>query len=186
MLFPFNQRESEMSRIKPLEYEEASPESKKLWDDQIARYGRMTNMKRTLARSAPALSAYMEWYTLKDTVTPFLGDRLTYLFSHAISTQSNCLICGTFFRRILIDAGENPDDLKLSEREQLVVDFGALISKNAWDISDPLFARLKKEFSDDQILAMTAFAGLMVATNIINNVLHVDLDEYLLPYAKKG
>ena len=175
-----------MSRIKPLEYDEASPEAKKLWDDQIAQHGRMTNMKRTLARNAPSLSAYMEWYTLRNEIAPFLGDRLTYLFAHAISIQSNCLICGTFFRRILIDAGENPDDLKLDDREQLLVDFGYHLSKNAWDVSDDLFARLREAYTDDQIVVLTAFAGIMIATNVINNALHVELDEYLLPYAKKG
>ena len=28
---------------------------------------------------------------------------------------------------------------------------------------------------------LTAFAGLMVATNLFNNALHVDLDDYLQP-----
>ena len=31
----------------------------------------------------------------------------------------------------------------------------------------------------DQIVALTAFGGLMVATNLFNNALQVDLDDYL-------
>jgi hypothetical protein len=31
-----------------------------------------------------------------DTVRPFLGERLTYLFAHAVSTETDCLICSTF------------------------------------------------------------------------------------------
>ncbi len=49
----------------------------------------------------------MEWYPLRDEVAGFLGDRATTLFAHAISTQSDCLICSTFFRRILIDVGDS-------------------------------------------------------------------------------
>jgi hypothetical protein len=30
--------------------------------------------------------------------------------------------------------------------------------------------------------ALTAFGGLMVATNLFNNALRVDLDDYLQPY----
>mgnify|MGYP002778403067 CR=1 FL=1 len=173
-----------MPRIEPISREQADPQAQQVWDDQIASHGRMTNMKRTLARSGPALAAYMQWYPLRQEIAPFLGERLTNLFAHAISTQTDCLICGTFFRRILIDAGENPDELKLDDREQLVVEFGRQIAKDAWGVSEPLFARLQSYFNDDEILKLTAFAGLMVATNIINT-LHVELDDYLAAYRSK-
>ena len=75
--------------------------------------GRITNMKRTLLHSLPAFHALMEWYPLRDTVQPFLGERLTHLFAHAVSTETDCLICSTFFRRLLIESGENPDALEL-------------------------------------------------------------------------
>ena len=81
-------------------------------------------MKRTLLHSLPAFHALMEWYPLRDTVQPFLGERLTTLFAHAISAETDCLICSTFFRRILIEAGEDPDELELDEREEAVVEFG--------------------------------------------------------------
>ena len=31
---------------------------------------------------------------------------------------------------------------------------------------------------------LTAFGGLMIATNVFNNALRVDLDDYLLPFRK--
>jgi hypothetical protein len=34
----------------------------------------------------------------------------------------------------------------------------------------------------EQVVALTAFGGLMVATNLFNNALQIDLDEYLVPY----
>ena len=37
----------------------------------------------------------------------------------------------------------------------------------------------------EQIVALTAFGGLMVATNLFNNALQVDLDEYLHRYRKE-
>ena len=52
----------------------------------------------------------MTWYDLRDEVVPFLGERLADLFSHAISAGTDCLICSTYFRKALIDSGENPDD----------------------------------------------------------------------------
>ena len=67
----------------------------------------MTNMKWTLAHSPVALDALLQWYPLHDEVAPVLGERRTWLFCHAISTAGDCLICSTFFRRLLIDAGRH-------------------------------------------------------------------------------
>ena len=47
------------------------------------------------------------------------------------------------------------------------------------------FGRLAARLRPEQIVALTAFGGLMVATNLFNNALRVDLDEYLEPYRKK-
>src|SRR5262245_36043790 len=105
-----------MARIPPLEYEQAAPDARVELDRQLAAHGRVTNMKRTLAHAPAALHALMQWYPLRETVLPFLGERLTTLFTHAVSTQTDCLICSTFFRRILIESGEDPDKLTLDER----------------------------------------------------------------------
>ncbi|TPX05020.1 hypothetical protein FJ656_08790, partial [Schumannella luteola] len=47
--------------------------------------GRITNMKRTLLGHVPSFDAYMEWYTLKDELEPYIGERAVSLFSYAIS-----------------------------------------------------------------------------------------------------
>ena len=103
---------------------------------------RITNMKRTLAHSAPSFRALMVWYPLRSAVEPFLGPRLTNLFAHAISTGADCLICSTFFRRILIEAGEDPDRLELDARESCVVEFGRQLAADPHTIADDLFQRL--------------------------------------------
>jgi alkylhydroperoxidase family enzyme len=150
-----------------------------------AAHGRVTNMKRTLARSPVALRALMTWYDLRDELAPFLGERLTTLFAHAISAGTDCLICSTFFRRLLIDAGEDPDRLRLDEWEQTVVEFGRQLAVDPHGVSDELFGRLAARLSPEHIVALTTFGGLMVATNLFNNALRVDLDEYLYAYRKE-
>ncbi len=173
-----------MARIPPLTLEEAAPAARKELEQQIASHGRATNMKRTLACSPAALHAFMQWYDLHAEVVRFLGPRPTMLFTHAISSQTDCLICSTFFRRWLIEAGDNPDDLRLDERDQVLVEYGWQLARNANAVSDELYARLARFLSPDQIVTLTAFGGLMIATNVFNNALRVDLDEYLFPFRK--
>lgn len=173
-----------MSRIPPLEHEQASPAARVELDRQIADHGRVTNMKRTLAHAPAALHALMQWYPLRDAVRPFLGERLTTLFAHAVSTQTDCLICSTFFRRILIESGEDPDKLTLDERERAVVEYGRQLARDPNRVSDELYERVARFLEPAQIVALTAFGGLMIATNVFNNALQVDLDDYLQPFRK--
>ena len=70
-----------MARIPMVEYETASPQAKKEYDDQIAKHGRITNMKKTLLNNIPSFKALMEWYTLRDELALFLDDFSINIFS---------------------------------------------------------------------------------------------------------
>ncbi len=167
-----------------LEAHEVTGAVREEFDRQVATHGRMTHMKRTLAHSEVALRALMEWYALEAEVKPFLGERLTRLFVHAISSETDCLICSTFFRRLMVEAGEDPDTIRLDAREQAVVDFGRQMAKDSNQVSDPLYAELARQFTPPEIVTLTAFGALMIATNVFNNVLRVELDPYLHPFAR--
>ncbi len=156
-----------MPRIAPLDYAQMPPEARAAHDGHLQR-ARITNMKRTLLHSVPAFDALMTWYDLRDAVQPFLGDRLTTLFAHAVSSETDCLICSTFFRRILIDSGEDPDALAITPHR----------------VPDAVYDPVSGYFGDEQMVALTAFGALMVATNVINNALGVPLDDYLQPYRR--
>jgi alkylhydroperoxidase family enzyme len=175
-----------MARIEPVADAAMAPAARAELDRHVAAGGRATNMKRTLAHSPAALHALLQWYPLRDEVAPFLGDRLTTLFAHAVSTQTDCLVCSTFFRRLLIQSGEDPDNLLTDEREQAVIDYGRQLARDPNSVSDELHGRLARFLRPEQIVALTAFGGLMIATNVFNNALRVDLDGYLEPFRKPG
>ena len=171
-----------MPRIAPLEREQTTGEVRAMFDRELARFGRLTNMKRTLFRSPTAYHALMEWYPLFETIKAFLGERLALVFAHAISSESDCLICTTFMRRLLINRSENPNELNLDETGKVLVEFGRAVVRPGNRVPDELYRQLASLFNAEQIVALTAFASLMVATNMINNILEVDLDEYLYEY----
>ncbi len=175
-----------MPRIRPVEYDEATPAVRAAHDEVVREHGRITSMKRTLLHSPPAFHALMEWYALRDTVQPFLGERLVNLFSHAISSENDCLVCSTFFRQIITESGEDPDRYELDEREEAVVEFGRCLAKPFARVPDETYTRLAATFTAEQIVALTAFGALMVATNVFNNALDVELDGFLDPYRKDG
>ncbi|MDR2047404.1 MAG: hypothetical protein LBP79_05890 [Clostridiales bacterium] len=174
-----------MSRISVLEYEALSAEAKKEYDGQIEKHGRITNMKKTLLHSVPAFRVLMEWYPLRDEVVKFVGEFSLNVFAYAISYGNDCLVCSTFFRKILRDNGQDPDDLKLDDTSKLLMDYAAACIAKPVNVDDALFGRMRGRFSEEQLVLLTAFAGMMIATNLINNALGVDLDDYLTTYTKK-
>ena len=127
-----------MPRIKPLEREDLEEPARSVFDRELARFGRLTNMKRTLMHSLPAYHALMQWYPLFDTIKAFLGEQLAVIFAHAISAETDCLICTTFMRRLLIESKCNPDDLKLDDKGNALVDFGRSVARQGNRVSNDL------------------------------------------------
>ena len=171
-----------MTRIAPLDRDSAPAASQSIAAEHEAAGARMTNMKWTAARSPETLAMLLTWYPLYDRVTAFLGVRRAQLFCHAISAQNDCLICSTFFRRLLIDAGEDPSDLQLDDEDELVVALGRRLAVDPHDVDDELFGRLRERYDEQQVVELIGFGAIMVATNVFNDALGVPLDEYLVPY----
>jgi len=128
----------------------------------------------------------MEWYPLRDEVASFLGDRDTTIFAHAVSTETACIVCSTFFRRILVDSGEDPDRLELNARTQALVAFGRELGRDQGRVPAAAYAAVAELLSPPQVVALVAFGAMMVATNIVVNALDIDLDDYLEPYRRPG
>jgi alkylhydroperoxidase family enzyme len=164
--------------------ENADAAQRTRFEDQIAAHGRITNMKRTLLHSPKAFDVYMEWYSLAALLEEFIGQRAVSLYSYAISAGNRCLVCSTFFRKILIDSGDDPDAPQLNEEESLLMDLGFSISEDPHHIDPAVYEALKQRYSEEQIVALFSFAGIMAATNLFNTVAQVPLDEVLYQYRR--
>ena len=177
---------SGMTRIAPAGPDDAPEASRRIAAEHEAAGGRMTNMKWTAARSPETLEMLLTWYPLHDRVAAFLGARRAQLFCHAISAQNDCLICSTFFRRLLVDAGEDPDALELDTDDELVVALGRRLATDPHGVDDELFGALRERFGEEEVVALVGFGAIMVATNVFNDALGVPLDGYLEPYRKQA
>ncbi|HET9277055.1 MAG TPA: hypothetical protein VFN95_02695 [Flavitalea sp.] len=172
-----------MARIQPLVIKEISADVKMAFERHIREYGgRITNMKATLGHSLPGFEAYMQWYPLYSEVEKILGKRMASLYAHSISCAADCPLCSTFFRKIIIDSGETPEKLDLSEAEKDVLNFGSGIAKHKGNIADHLYNKVAVNYRKSEMVILVAFAGIMIATNIFNNVIETEIDEYLSAY----
>jgi alkylhydroperoxidase family enzyme len=174
-----------MTRIGPADPATAPEASRALADAHEATGARMTNMKWTAARSPETLAMLLTWYPLFDRIAGFLGERRAQLLAHSISDRNECLICSTFFRRLLIDAGEDPGELELDEEDELIVELGRALADDP-HIDEDLYGRLAARYDEQQLVELAGFGAIMIATNVVNDMLGVPLDDYLQPYRKSA
>ena len=172
-----------MARISPINDSELQPSVQLAFESHIKKYNaRITNMKATLGHSLLAFEVYMQWYPLYEQVEDILGKRLAYLYAYSISKASDCPLCSTFFRKIIIDAGEKPEHLELTPLQKAVTDFGSSVAKYQGNIRDHVYNCIAELYSKTDMVVLIAFAGQMIATNVFNNVIETDIDEYLAEY----
>lgn len=145
----------------------------------IASHGRISNLRATLLGHVPSFRAYLEWYTLKDELVPVIGERGVSLLSYAISDETGCESCALFFRRVLEEAGEDPDAPRPGRRDHLLLEFGRQVARDPHSVPDGMYAELADHFSPAQRVLLVAFAGLMIATTLVNTVGRVPVDPEL-------
>ncbi|TAU85057.1 hypothetical protein [Rhizobium leguminosarum] len=173
-----------MSHLPQIDYDTASEEVRAAHDEEVRLRGRMTNMKRTLLHSPAAHRIYAEWFTLRAELDPDVSDRAIWIFSHAISKAAKSKIAITFFRRALINKGFNPDALEFSDEEALLDAFGKATVADSNAVPAELWAKLKQRYETKVLVDLVAFAGIMLATAVFNNVVEVDFDPELEAFAE--
>jgi alkylhydroperoxidase family enzyme len=172
-----------MPRVPPVAAGELTPSVREAFEKHVKEYnGRITNMKATLGHSLTAFEVYMGWYPLYRNVEKILGSRLAYLYAHAISEAAECPLCTTFFRKKIIDSGEDPQKLALDSLQKDILYFGSAIARRQGNINDWVYNKVAEHFSKAEMIILVAFAGQMIATNIFNNVVETDIDKYLADY----
>jgi len=172
-----------MPRILPLQPHEITEPVQTAFEKHKQEFSaRITNMKATMGKALPVFTVYMTWYELYDEMKKFTGERLAYLFAHAVSEGSNCPLCTTFFRKIIMEHGEKPEELVLTGDEQMLLDFGTEIANNKGEVNEELYKKIAARYSEQEIITLVGFAGQMIATNVFNNALQVQIDDYLMPY----
>lgn len=169
-----------MARVKLLKPEELTGKAREAYE-KLEADNKVTNMKLVMLQDYGTFLAYMGWYDSWTSLEKIVGLRAATIYAHAISTTNGCMLCSLFFISDLKALGLNPDELILDEKEEILVQLGQQIVKDPTKVSDELIESLRKYYTDQEIVAIIAFAPQMQATNNFNSVLGVDIDERLLP-----
>lgn len=166
-----------LPHVLPLSFDDMSPEAQKAYESEYALRGPVTNMKRTLLHSLTAYRVYMGFYDLAQKVSDTIGKTGQWLFCHSIAVGNQCAVCSTYFGYLLKQNGINPSEYKPSDTEALLMELGRQLSRDneTARVTSDVWQKLKKNYSDEQIVDLIALGSQMVAANQFNDVLEVDV-----------
>ena len=163
-----------MARIKPVDYNSASEEIKTLHDEYVKKIP-MNNMKLTLLNNPVAFKVLNGFHDVVAEAKTFLDELTVNLFCYSISTENDCAVCSRIFKDFLDANGVDFGTLVMTPEQHALVSYGRNIADNPHEVYDEQMDELKEYFTDEQIVVITSLAAMMVASNIINTVLEVDM-----------
>jgi alkylhydroperoxidase family enzyme len=165
-----------MPRITPLTPAEASPEAQAAVEEHLRQGYRLTNEKKTLLYNAAAFEALeVRSYAVDRKLQRLVGKRAADFFEYAISVQNDCIVCTTYFSKLLRSMGiEDFEHFAFTPEEELMIEYGRAIAKSPKQIPEELFERLRSAFDEETIVVMTTMAVFMIANNIFNDALQVE------------
>lgn len=167
-----------MARITEIDIENASEEVKNTVAAHLAGGHRITSEKRTLLHNITAFLALEESsYTLDDELQRLIGKRAADFYEYAISIKNECLVCSAYFTNLLKKNNIDFATFEFTDREALLIEYGQAIAENPKKVSDKLFDRMKKEFTEEEIVVITTMGVLMIANNYFNDILQVEPEE---------
>ena len=165
-----------MPRISTIDPVNSSPEVKEAIKDHLQRGYRLTNEKLTLLHNVTAFEALeAQSYAVDRELQRLVGKRAADFFEYAISAENDCIVCTTYFGKLLRSMGiVDFEHFAFTPEEELMIEYGRAIAKNPKQVSDELFARLRATFDEETIVVMTTMAVFMIANNVFNDALQVE------------
>lgn len=166
--------------ISEIDPENAPEEIRQIIKTHLAEGYQLTGEKRTLLHNGPAFNAVEGGsYAVAKELERYIGRRAAVFFEFAVSEENECIVCVTYYRNLLRKMGIDLATLEYTPREKLLVEYGKAIGHDPKNIPDDLFDRLKGEFTEEEIVVITAMGVMMVANNFFNDILRVRPDKLI-------
>ena len=195
-----------MGRVSQIDPEHAPREVQEAIRQHLEEGHQLTNEKKTLLHSVAAFRAVEEAsydlddelqqligkldgdleasYDLDDELQQLIGKLDGDLFEYAISVQNECLVCTTYFGKLLRNEHHiDPNAFRLTRREELLMQYARSLARDPKGITDKAFQELKEEFLQngdgdgnpvDEEKA-ERMGAMMIANNTVNDALQVDV-----------
>ncbi len=181
-----------MQTLKAVDPKQATGEVKEVLDRVQAKYGRVSNLLKTLANSPAALNAYFDF--AGSLSRGLLSPKLREEIAVAVAEASGCEYCLSAHTAVGKMVGLSEHELAASRRfrsedarRDAALQFAheIVVRRGELDASDVEQVR-QAGYSDGEIAEIIANVGLNIFTNYFNMIARTDLDFPKVSLASKS
>jgi uncharacterized peroxidase-related enzyme len=172
-----------MARVRDIGPEELPAEAATIYRNFVENYGPFRNQAAVLAHSPPAVTHLMG-LLLDMRKSATIKRRHLELAIVVVSKLNECHYCVAHHKPMLMVEGltsagadtvlEYQDHQELDEVDRLVVEYTIAVTNNPQRIRDALFDRLRRHFSEAQIVELTMRIALCGFFNRFNDALQIE------------
>ncbi|HEV2300920.1 MAG TPA: carboxymuconolactone decarboxylase family protein [Stellaceae bacterium] len=172
-----------MARVRDIPASELAPDLAATYEEFASLYGPFRNQVAVFAH-VPAALRHLMGMLLELRAAKSLPKRYLELAIVAVSRLNACHYCVAHHEPFLIVEGLSPegaahvldwpDHPELDEVDKLVVEYAIAAWEHPARIGDQLFARLKRHFSEPQIVELTLRITLCGFFNKFNDALKIE------------
>lgn len=175
-----------MVRIRPLKKEEVGAEAKEVLEAIEKQFGMIPNLFATMAHYPKALKPMLDLYqaiSKESAIEP----KLQELANLEVSRINRCHYCLTHHTQMAKMSGVTNEQIAalrvrelgkvFSPEEKTVIEYARQVTKDAENVPEELFGRLKSHLSESEIVNLTLIIGLMNVFNRFNGALGVELEK---------
>lgn len=160
-----------MAWIEPITYETASSEVKAIIDQRGHEILKSNKVSTLLKNAIVYDSVEINGWRMDSELQKLVGKRMGDLLEYVISKENNSYICTNYFTKCLKEQGIDFETTEFTEEEKLIIEYGQTIARDFHNIPQDLKDRLKKVFTEEQIVVITGMAVVITADNYFETIL---------------
>src|SRR5580704_16728621 len=172
-----------MARVRDIEPSELAPELAAIYEEFAGAYGPFRNQVAVFSHVPAALKHLMP-LLMELRAAQTLPKRHLELAIVAVSRVNECDYCVAHHKPFLAIEGVSPEGVdrildyadhpEFDEVDRLVVEYAVAATERPGRLADALFARLRRHFSEAQIVELTLRITLCGFFNKFNDALAID------------
>ena len=174
-----------MARVRDIEIDEVPEDARETYRRFATQYGPFLNQVKVFAHRPPALRHVMGML-LELAGEQILPKRYLEIALVVVSKINECRYCVAHHTPRLIEQGLTPEAVAgilepvvpgFNEVDMLVRDYAVEVTNNFQYIRDGIFERLRRHFTEEQIVELTLRTALCGFFNRFNDALQIGMED---------
>ena len=180
-----------MARVKMIKPEEADADTRKVYDDVVRQWGRISNFSQVLAHQPAALAGWMlpnesiRLANVKADPDYVKIQQLVIIKTSALNQSAYCLShnvplgkkLGLTDAQVAAARGDGYMTSPLfDDRQRAAIRWAEVVTNMTARDDEAAFGAMKEHFTEKQIVELTVFCGMWNYSNRLCEALHVDLE----------